>query len=123
MPVQQPDSDSDAERDVSPIENTTGRAVSDESLVLRNYDSADAHEIAVRFVDHHGETAFDRTVAVAPLETVSVQTRLERAVYRVEVRLENGTTASAECLIGSDPGECAMVETGNGRISVVEGVF
>jgi hypothetical protein len=44
-------------------------------------------------------------------------------VYRVEVRSEAGATASAECLIGSDPSECAMVETGNGTLSVVEGLY
>lgn len=107
----------------SPSAGRPATEVDDESLVVRNYDGAEPHDLRVTFLNPRGETAFDRTVAVAPLETVSVQTRLERAVYRVEAQLENGATASAECLVGSDPGECAMVEVGNGRVSVVEGAF
>jgi hypothetical protein len=106
-----------------PTESTASRVVDDERLVLRNYDSDDGHQVAVRFVDGQDTPAFDRTVSVAPGETVSVDTGLDRAVYRVEARLENGATAGAECLVGRDPSECAMVETGNGRVSVVEGVY
>lgn len=121
MPTQQSLASSDV--DSLPRQEPTAPAVTDESLIIRNYDTPEAHEVQIRFVDHRGQTAFNRTVSVAPMETVSIQSRLERAVYRVEVRLENGATASAECLIGSDPSECALIETGNGRVSVVEGLF
>lgn len=110
-------------RDVwlSPASEDTGtHLVSDESVVLRNYDDDSTHEIQVTFTDHNGEVIFFRTVSVTPRETVDIQTRLDRAVYRVDARLENGATARADCLLGSDPGECAIVETGNGLISVVE---
>lgn len=121
MPVRQ--SPSEAEPNVPPAETAGARVVDDESLVLRNYDSDDGHQVAVRFIDGQDSLAFDRTVSVGPRETVSIDTGLDRAVYRVEARLENGATAGAECLVGRDPSECAMVETGNGRVSVVEGVY
>ena len=107
----------------SSTETPASRVVDNEGLVLRNYDSDDGHRVLVRFIDSNGSPAFDRTVSVAPRETVSVDTGLDRAVYRVEARLENGATTSAACLVGGSPGECAMVETGNGRVSVVEGVY
>lgn len=113
----------DPDADTGATETVAPRGVCDESLFVRNYDGDEAHEIQVSFVTHHGDPAFERTLSVAPAETVSVRTRLERAVYRVEVSLESGASDSAECLIGSDPGECAMVETGNGTISVVEAPF
>lgn len=103
-------------------DSTDARPVSDESLVLRNYDDS-THNIHVTFTDHNGKTAFTRTVSVKPRDTVSIQTRLEREVYRVDARLDNGAVARADCLLGSDPNECAKVETGNGVISVVEGYF
>jgi hypothetical protein len=121
MPTQQ--LDRREERAISASVDPATRAISNESLILRNYDDDSAHDLHVRFVDHEGAVAFDRTVSVAPRETVSIQTRLERAVYRVTVRMETGATARADCLLGSDPSECAMVETGNGLVSVVEGVF
>lgn len=96
--------------------------VTDESLVARNYDDS-AHNIHVTFTDHKGETAFARTVSLEPRETMSIQTRLDRAVYRVDARLDTGEAASADCLLGSDPDECAMIETGNGLVNVAEGHF
>ena len=116
-------STSETEPTAAPSETAPSHAVARESLVLRNYDSDDGHQVVVRFTDSHGNLAFDRTVSVAPRGTVSVDTSLDRAVYRVEAKLENGASASAECLVGRDPGECAMVETGNGRVSVVEGTY
>ena len=102
--------------------NPDTRRVSSESLVLRNYDDS-THDVHVTITDDNGETAFTRTVSVGPQDTVSIQTRLERAVYRVDVRLDNGVGDRADCLLGSDPNECAKIETGNGVVSVVEGYF
>jgi len=102
--------------------NQDTRPVSGESLVLRNYDDS-THDVHIACTDRNGETAFTRTVSVGPQDTVSVQTRLDRAVYRVGVRLDNGATDRADCVLGSDPNECAKVETGNGVVSVVEGYF
>ncbi|PSQ58576.1 MAG: hypothetical protein BRD23_06445 [Halobacteriales archaeon SW_9_67_25] len=99
------------------------QVVSDRSLVVRNYDGTEAHEVRVTFLDPDGDRAFARTVAVASLETIAIQTRLERAVYRVRVRLDDEETDSAECLVGSGPDETALVETGNGTVSVAEGLF
>lgn len=120
MPSQQPVAETDS--DTSGTEITATRVVNDESLVIRNYDNSDRHEVEISCLDHHGDLAFDRTVCVGPQETISVRTRLERGVYRVHAQLETGATASAECLIGSAVNECAMIETGNGSISVVEGL-
>lgn len=97
--------------------------VSDRSLVARNYDGSRPHEIDVRFLDADDDVAFKRTFALEPMETLTVRTRLERAVYLVEARLDGDGTADAECLVGSGPNETALVETGNGTVSVAEGVF
>lgn len=112
-----------------PVPRSTGStaapnaAVSDLSLLVRNYDGERTHAVDVRFVDADGEVTFDRSVTVGPLETVTVRTRLERAVYRVEADLADGQTAAAECLVGSGLDEVALVETGNGIVSVAEGLF
>ena len=95
--------------------------VGDRALVVRNHDGNDAYEVDVRFLDADGDVVFRRVVAVAPLETVTVRTRLEPAVYRVVVRTED-VSDRAECHVGNGIHETALVETGNGAVSVVEGL-
>ena len=103
-------------------QNQGARRASSESLVLRNYDDS-THDVEVTITNHDGETAFTRSVSVGSQDTVSIQTRLDRAVYRVDVQLDTGENDRADCLLGSDPNECAKIETGNGVVSVVEGYF
>lgn len=110
--------------DRSATASTTARGgiVSDESLVIRNSDSTDSHELYVQFVGPDGDTVFRQTFRIAPMETVAVTTRLDRTIYRVEASIRHGDTQSAECLIGSDPTETALVEIRNGTVSVSEGI-
>ena len=98
------------------------RFVSDDSLVIRNYDDSEGHELVVRFRDADDELAFERTYDIGPAEVVRTQTRLPRGVYGVTVRRADGAAATRECLIGSGPAETAVVETGNGVLRLVEGV-
>jgi hypothetical protein len=98
-------------------------AVSDESIVVRNYDSTDAHEVTVRLLDADDEVVFRQTKVVPPQAVVSVFEPLDRGVYRVEARLTDTGLDSAECLVGSGPDETALVEIGNGIVSVVDGIL
>lgn len=95
--------------------------VTDDALVLRNYDGSETYTLTVAFRDAEDELAFERTYTLGPNETVRTQTRLRRAVYEVTVRLGGTSATSIECLIGSGPAETAVVEVGNGVCSVVEG--
>jgi hypothetical protein len=96
--------------------------VSDEALVLRNYDSETTHEVTVEFHNADDEIAFQRTYTLTPQAVTSIQTRLPRAVYHVDVRVDGADSSSADCLVGSAPSETALVEVGNGLVSVAEGV-
>jgi hypothetical protein len=96
--------------------------VSEETLVLRNYDSETTHEVTVELRDADDDVAFQQTYTLTPQAVTSVETRLPRAVYRVAVRLNDVERSSADCLIGSGPSETALVEVGNGLVSVTEGV-
>jgi hypothetical protein len=96
--------------------------VSEECLTIRNYDSQVDHQVTVRFYDADDDIRFKGSYTLPPLDLVSVSQRLDRAVYRVEVEVEGETTVDAECLIGSGPNETALVEIGNGLLSVTEGV-
>jgi hypothetical protein len=97
--------------------------VSDEAIVLRNYDSTVVHDVTVRVLDASGDVTLSRTSTVPPQTVVSVREPLRRGPYRVEARVGNECLDSTECLIGSGPDEVALIEVGNGIVSVVEGVF
>lgn len=94
--------------------------VSDESLVLRSYDGDETRTVTVRLLAGD-DVVSERTYALPPLSVVSVPLRLDRAVYRVDARLDAAHDDSAECLIGSAPTETAFVEVGNGLVCVSEG--
>jgi|APHM01.1.fsa_nt_gi hypothetical protein len=100
----------------------TAPFVSEECLVLRNYHN-DTHVLTVRFRDADDETVFHRRYPLTGGVAVSVAARLERGVYRITARLDDGPTATSDCLVGSGPDETALVEIGNGIMSVAEGVL
>lgn len=97
------------------------RSVDDRNLVVWNHSENETHELDIQFVDPDDGVVFRRTVTVGPLETVTIWTEIESAVYRVHARLDGAETNSAECLIGDGETERALVEAGNGAVSVVEG--
>jgi hypothetical protein len=115
-------SPTDRQRRSDDISDEPELTVSDETLVVRNYDGDESHSLSVRLVGADDETAFSRTYTLDPMASISVQTRLSRAVYRVVVQLDGNGTDRADCLLGSGPNETALVEIGNGQVSVVEGV-
>jgi hypothetical protein len=92
-------------------------------VVLRNYDGEDAHELSVEFRDGAGTVVFDRTFPLDPLDTVAVRPHIKADIYRVTVDCDGGRTASEECLIGSQVGEAALIEVGNGVVSLTDGLF
>jgi hypothetical protein len=97
--------------------------VSEECLTIRNYDSPSSHEVVVRFYDADDTVAFNGSYTLSPLGVMSVSQRLDRAVYRVDVEVDRETSVDAECLIGSGPNETALVELGNGLLSITEGAI
>ena len=76
---------------------------------------------SVRLVDSRDEVVVDRSVRVEPSETVSMRLPIDRATYRVEVTSDGETGDSAECLIGDTPEERAVIECGNGVVTVTAG--
>ena len=93
-----------------------------DALVVRNYDGRTSHQITVRFLDAADEVALERTYTLSPGDVVSVATRVERGVYRVEAHTEEGDIVGTDCLVGTGADETAIVEVGNGLVSVSEGL-
>lgn len=100
-------------------------SVTDETILVRNYDATSA-TVRVSFLNADDNVVFRRTYTLAPGEVVSTPTRLHRGVYRVVACYDESaddTSDTADCLIGSAPSETAVVEAGNGIVSVTEGLW
>ena len=107
--------------DVDALERPDSQVLNSEGAFIRNYDAAETHTVTVTITDstdETDETVIDRSVTVGPSTASSLRLPLERGVYHVEVTSDDGAGDSTECLIGSNPDECAVIECGNGIISV-----
>ena len=94
-----------------------------EALFIRNYDSSNTADLTVQFNDNDGNTIFGDRYQIDPLITKLIDIPLSPGGYRVTVLLDTGTSDSAVCHITDDPTALAAVETGNGVVSVVDGLW
>lgn len=119
----------DPDTKAPPTTDRTELSVTDESIVLRNYDDTATHTVTVRLRGVNEAVAFERTYELAPGRTRSIRTRLPRGVYTAEARREHEPTLTGDpadsepVLVGSGPNETALVELGNGLVGVSEGVI
>ncbi|MFB6292881.1 MAG: hypothetical protein ABEH60_01290 [Halonotius sp.] len=95
---------------------------STEGLFIRNYDANRAADLTVEIEDLDGNTVFEEAYHIEPLITEVVDLPLSPDPYQVTVSLDSAASDSDVCRIGDDPTELAYVETGNGVVSVVNGV-
>jgi hypothetical protein len=95
---------------------------STEALFIRNYDANSAADLTVAVEDLEGNTVFEEAYHVEPLITEIVDLPLSPGGYKVTVTLDSTASDSDVCRIGDDPTALASVETGNGVVSVVNGV-
>ncbi len=118
MPAQQTHTDAGYRFDRNTA--STEQSVDGHAVVLRNYDLSEPHVVRAQVHDTGGECVFERTLRVGPLETMPVKVQVDSAAYTITAQLENGSTDTTECHIGSNIGETALIETGNGLISVTD---
>lgn len=96
-------------------------SVSAHGAVLRNYDD-DVSSVNVRFRTG-SSIKYCRRITLRPCASGILHVRLPRAGYRVEAGLDCGGHAEAVCVIGSRPSETALIEVGNGVVSITDSVF
>lgn len=109
-----------------PAEQTAGpalgqRPITGDWLVLRNYDD-ERHAVTVRLSDADDEVVYRQRYVLSPRSRTTVSLSLDRALYDVTVRTTE-ETAQSTCVVGDRWGETALVEIGNGLVSVTEAAF
>jgi hypothetical protein len=66
--------------------------------------------------------AFEADYHLQPGDADSEVDALPAGTYEIRATLDNETRKTATCRIGSDPDRTAVIEVGNGVLSVTEGL-
>lgn len=101
---------------------TEAADVGGEGLVIRNYDGNTIHEVDVRLTNPSDDVVHHETYRVPPRSVRSIAVQLPRDTYVAEAQTDNGSESQV-CLIGPAIDEMALVELGNGLVSVADGLY
>lgn len=104
-----------------PPTTATETAATDEVLRARNYDVETSHTVWIHVVDD-GEQRLETTRRLRPGETRTVAEAIPPGEYDIEVGIDGLRREVGRCRVGPDPERTALVEVGNGVVSVTEGV-
>ncbi|WP_436933886.1 hypothetical protein [Halovenus marina] len=97
-------------------------AVASADLFIRNFDTTRTNHLTVRVRDGDG-IVFASRYALTPGKTECEVDRLGPGEYDVIVELDSQRRERATCRIGPGPEKTALVEIGNGTVSVTQGLY
>lgn len=92
-----------------------------EEIHIRNFDTTQSYDLTLS-VCMDDETVLSNTYHLTPGRRISEIYQLPPGVYDVEVTLDSRQRETARCEIGSAPERTALIEIGNGTVSVTQGL-
>lgn len=99
-----------------------GRTARSEDLHVRSYAHEWAYDLQVTVVAPDGEVAFEADYYLQPGDVESEIDELPPGEYEVRATLDNETHTTGRCRIGTAPDRTAVIEVGNGLVSLTEGL-
>lgn len=93
-----------------------------EEIHIRNFDVDRAYDLTMEVRDSEG-LVFANRYHLTPGKTVSELGRLPPGEYEVHVELDGRRQQTALCEIDGTPDRTALIEVGNGTVSVTEGLY
>ena len=100
----------------------SGTEVESEALHVRSYAHERAHSLAVEAVTPDGEVAFETDYYLQPGDAESEVDALPAGEYEIRATLDGDKRETATCRIGAAPSRTAVIEVGNGVLSLTEGL-
>jgi hypothetical protein len=97
-------------------------AARSEDLHVRSYAHEWAHDVTVEVLTPDGDVAFEADYYLLPGDAESEVDALPAGEYEVRATLDNDARETATCRIGPEPDRTAVVEFGNGVLSLTEGL-
>ena len=102
---------------------TRHEVVGSEDLHVRNYDHRWGYDLAVEVVEPDGTTVFEERYYLQPGQVESELGVLEEGEYELRATLDNLQEASRTCRVDAAPEHTAVIEVGNGALSLTEGLL
>jgi hypothetical protein len=97
-------------------------AVRSEDLHVRSYAHDAGYDLEIEVVDDDGSVAFRDRYYLQPGAAKSEVNVVPDGEYEVRAVLDGDSETARRCRIGSDLAETAVVEVGNGILSLTEGL-
>lgn len=93
-----------------------------EDLHLRSYAHEWAYDVAVEVRTLDGDVVFEADYYLRPGDAESELDTLPAGEYEVRATLDNDRRETVRCRIGDAPEQTAVIEVGNGVLSLTEGL-
>jgi hypothetical protein len=93
-----------------------------EDILLRNYDHRSGYDLHLTVVTHPDSTTFQKRYYLPPGAVVSECDLLPSPDCEITVVLDGVQEMSIQCQIDSSPDHTAVIEIGNGNLSLTEGL-
>lgn len=111
-----------SDHSVTDAQSTSSTNRRSEEIHIRNFDVERTYDLTVTVQDGDG-IVFANRYHLKPGTTVSELDRLAAGEYVVQVKLDGRQQAVAECIVNETPEKTALIEVGNGIVSVTEGLY
>lgn len=92
-----------------------------EAVKLRNYDHWEGHSLHVTVGRSNGEPALAERHYLTPGQSARLRGPLAPGYYEVRVRVDGVERVRTHCRLDDTTSNTAVVEVGNGVVSVAEG--
>jgi hypothetical protein len=93
-----------------------------EDIHVRSYAHEWAYDVTVEIATPDGDVVFDTDYYLQPGDAESELDALPPGEYEIRATLDNETRETAQCHISPSPHRTAVIEVGNGVLSVTEGL-
>lgn len=100
----------------------TAASTHSEDVFVRSYDASRSYRLTVVLEALDGEERYRSTYRLRPGQAVSELGAVAPGGYRVRVLVDGAQRASDHCRIGDRASRTALIEVGNGIVSVSQGL-
>jgi hypothetical protein len=111
-----------SDRPSAPTVTGTSTERVSEDIFVRSYDASETYRLTVVLAALDGEERYRSTYHLRPGQAVSELGAVRPGEYQVRVAVDGTQRASRPCRIGDSVSRTALVEVGNGIVSVSQGL-
>lgn len=93
-----------------------------EGLHIRNYDRDWSYDLSIEIIDSDGEVSINERYYLQPMEVKSIVDIVPDGTHEVRATLDDSVEDTLQCRIDSSPENTAVIEIGNGTLSLTQGL-